>query len=188
MIKGKNIKLRDWLLQDLPAYEYWHLGRKKWMDFDGPYYPKPTEQELQERITDFKQKINNKNWPTPRKQLAVASLVDDQLLGTVSWYWVSEETYWKAIGIIIYDEQNWGKGIGYEALNLWVDYLFTTAKEIVRLDIRTWSGNVGMMQLAKKSGFIEEARFRKARIVRGLYYDSIGMGLLREEWAKGNQG
>lgn len=31
-------------------------------------------------------------------------------------------------------------------------------------------------------GFKEEARFRKARIIKGEYFDSIGMGILREEW------
>jgi len=50
--------------------------------------------------------------------------------------------------------------------------------------LRTWSGNEGMMELAAKMGFKEEARFRKARIVKGQYYDSIGFGLLRDEWEK----
>lgn len=35
------------------------------------------------------------------------------------------------------------------------------------LDLRTWSGNHGMMRLAEKLGFLQEACFRKARIVRG---------------------
>jgi len=67
-------------------------------------------------------------------------------------------------------------------LELWIDYLFRECKEIVRLDLRTWSGNKRMIHLSRKLGFKEEARFRKARIVDGNYYDSIGMGLLREEW------
>ena len=44
------------------------------------------------------------------------------------------------------------------------------------------SGNHGMMRLAEKLGFLQEARFRKARIVRGEYYDGLGYGVLREEW------
>lgn len=104
------------------------------------------------------------------------------MIGTVSWYWQSKATNWKSIGIVIYDEQYWGKGIGTDSLKLWIDYLFETAKEITRLDLRTWSGNERMISLAKKIGFKEEARFRKARIINGLHYDSIGMGILREEW------
>ena len=53
---------------------------------------------------------------------------------------------------------------------------------IARLDLRTWSGNRGMMRLAEKLGYVEEARFRKARIVKGQFYDGMGYGVLREEW------
>ena len=54
--------------------------------------------------------------------------------------------------------------------------------DIVRLDLRTWSGNTGMMRLAEKLGYKLEAVFRKARIVEGTYYDGLGYGVLREEW------
>lgn len=76
----------------------------------------------------------------------------------------------------------WGHGIGYEALGLWCDYLFKVMPTLARLDLRTWSGNPGMMRLAQKLGYKEEACFRKARIVRGRYYDRPGYGMLREEW------
>ena len=75
-----------------------------------------------------------------------------------------------------------GKGYGYEALGLWGEYLFRAMPELARLDLRTWSGNIGMMRLATKLGFREEARFRKARIVDGVHYDGMGYGVLREEW------
>jgi len=48
--------------------------------------------------------------------------------------------------------------------------------------MRTWSGNEGLQRQARKLGFMEEARFRKARIVKGEYYDGLGFGVLREEW------
>jgi putative hydrolase of HD superfamily len=72
--------------------------------------------------------------------------------------------------------------LGYEALGLWGDYLSAAMPELARLDLRTWSGNIGMMRLAGKLGCKEEARFRKARIVNGAYFDGMGYGVLREEW------
>lgn len=54
--------------------------------------------------------------------------------------------------------------------------------ELARLDRRTWSGNPGMQRLAEKPGYQLEARFRKARIVKGAFYDGLGYGVLREEW------
>ncbi len=186
MKQESRVILRDWLVKDLDEYAFWNTGKRKWMDYDAPYYSKPSAQETQRRVEEYERKISHNDWPIPRKQLVIASKNTDELIGTVSWYWQSEETNWKSIGIALYDEHHWGKGLGYEALYLWVTYLFRECKEIVRLDLRTWSGNKGMMRLAEKLGFREEARFRKARIVDGCYYDSIGMGILREEWEQKN--
>jgi putative hydrolase of HD superfamily len=54
--------------------------------------------------------------------------------------------------------------------------------QIARLDLYTWSGNIGMQKTALKLGYKEEARFRNARIVEDIYYDSLGFGILRKEW------
>lgn len=44
-----------------------------------------------------------------------------------------------------------------------------------------------MVKLAEKLGLKLEARYRKARIVAGTYYDSVSYGILREEWEAMNQ-
>ena len=182
MRQGNKIKLRDWELDDLIHYRHWNLGRHEWMDYDGPYYPKLTEEKLEARIKRIEQKIATNNWGVPRERLVIADTLNNELIGTVNWYWQSKETKWKSIGIVIYNERYWGKGIGFEALKLWITYLFEVDQEIIRLDLRTWLGNQGMIRLAEKLGFVLEAIFRKARIVNEVYFDSIGMGILREEW------
>ncbi|MFN8378228.1 MAG: GNAT family protein [Anaerolineae bacterium] len=83
---------------------------------------------------------------------------------------------------MIFDPALWARGFGFEALGLWTDYLFQNMPELVRLDLQTWSGNPGMMRLAEKLGYQLEGRFRMARIVKNEYYDSMGYGILREEW------
>ncbi len=186
-IQLEQIKLRDWVIEDLEVYKFWHIGQKKWMEYDGPYYQKPTIQEIENKIIKIKERISHQNWQIPRKRLVIATKEENKFIGTVSWYWQSKETNWKSIGIAIYNEKYWGKGIGYESLNLWIEYLFKECKNIVRLDLRTWSGNENMIKLSKKLGFKEEARFRMARIVNGKYYDSIGMGILRKEWEEGRK-
>ncbi len=184
MIKltGPRIILRDWQATDLADYRSWNIGHHRWMDFNGPYYPRDTAEELEAKISTYQSQIETGEWPNLRERLVIADQQSDQMLGTVSWYWQSIETNWRSIGIAVFDEGYWGKGIGYEALDLWISYLFQQDPSLVRLDLRTWSGNHGMMKLGKKLGFKEEARFRMARIVDGEYYDSIGMGILREEW------
>ena len=182
IIEGSSIILRDWMSKDIPDFSYWIQPHHKWHDFDGPYY-KINEIEAAEKVKVLEKKINEGHFSTPRTRLVVADRQTDRLLGTVNSYWESKETNWLCAGITLYDPQTWGRGIGYESLGLWVDYLFHANPNIVRLDLRTWSGNKAMMKLAEKLGFTKEACFRNARIVGNEYYDSIGYGILREEWA-----
>jgi RimJ/RimL family protein N-acetyltransferase len=103
-------------------------------------------------------------------------------MDTVSWYWQSQETHWASVGIVIHKEEYWAKGYGSDAFPIRISYLFDANPQWVRLDLRTWSGNTGMMKLGIKTGFHPEACFRMARMVKGRHYDSIGMGILRSKW------
>jgi RimJ/RimL family protein N-acetyltransferase len=181
---GRRVRLRDWTLEDLPAWAYWQQPHHEWYKYDGPWWGVPRSETLDGKNEEHRAKILAGDWPTPRTRLVIGDLGSDQFLGTVNRYWECKETNWLAIGIGIYDPQNWGKGLGFEALGLWTDHVFKALPDLVRLGLGTWSGNVGMVRLAQKLGYLQEACFRKARIVRGEYYDAVGFGILREEWTE----
>ncbi|CAM3156037.1 GNAT family N-acetyltransferase [Sporolactobacillus spathodeae] len=180
--EGKQIVIRDWQLKDAEDYIFWRQPGQTWQKFDGPYYPRMSRDEVIKLVDTLCMKIKTDTLETPRLDLAIADRNTDKLLGMVGWYWESKETNWLCAGISIFDPNYWGNGRGFEAFGLWTDYLFDAMPQIVRVDLRTWSGNFGMMRLAEKLGYTKEACFRKARIVNGEYYDSIGYGVLREEW------
>lgn len=183
ILKGLKIKLRDMRLDDLPKYQHWLSGDFLWKKLDGPYYKKPkNDDEVNQYISKKEAAIVKGDLKTPRASMVIADGASNQFVGTVGWYWQSKETYWLSTGLVIYDEAHWGKGLGYEALGLWSCYLFKNMPDIARLDLRSWSGNTGMMRLAEKLGYQLEATFRKARIVEGKYFDGVGYGVLREEW------
>ncbi len=175
-----KICVRDWKHEDINIYSRWMLEVHKWQEFDGPYFKRDPEQ-IKTHITDISNNLKNNSFPELRKRMVIATKESDQLIGTVSYYWTSRESNWMSIGIGIYDESYWSQGIGKEALTLWIQYLFDNS-DIVRLDLRTWSGNIGMIKLAEKLGFVEEARFRLARLVNHVAYDGLAFGILREEW------
>jgi putative hydrolase of HD superfamily len=181
-LAGERVTLRDPSLGDLDAWHYWMQPGREWQKTDGPYYPPTPADKVAKMVDRWEQVITAQEWPDLRQRLVIANIEEDALIGMVSRYWISEETNWTAIGISIYDPKNWAHGLGYEALGLWCQYLFDHEPKFVRLDLRTWSGNVGMIKLAKKLGFQEEAVFRMARIVDGEYYDGLGYGVLRTEW------
>lgn len=176
-----KIKLRKIRKEDLEEYKYWQQPIHKYHAYNGPYFKKSTAKEVEGEIRKLSEQFDKGDEnPLSKKMLIISEKTE--LLGEVNWYWKSKETNWLEIGIVIFDEKNWGKGIGQKALKLWIAEIFESKKDIVRLGLTTWSGNAGMMKLSEKLGMTKEADYRKARIIDGKYYNSISYGMLREEW------
>lgn len=177
-----KIILRELQLKDLNDLLYWTHPEREFHKFNGPYFPKENERELKEYIESVRTRLiaGEKNPYGNRK--IIANEETDEIIGSVSWYWKSEETLWMEVGIVIFNENYWGRGIGRSALKMWIGEIFNSHPEIVRLGLSTWSGNLRMVSLAEKMGLRKEAVYRKARIVDGRYYDSLSYGILREEW------
>jgi len=107
--------------------------------------------------------------------------IDGSVIGTVSYYWEHKLSNWLEMGIGIYNPDYWSGGIGTRALCLWIEHLFNTLP-LVRVGYTTWSGNERMVKVGEKIEMTMEARLRKCRFYNGTYYDSIRMGILKEEW------
>lgn len=173
------IKLRHIALEDLKAYEHWKQPIHAYHQFDAPYLAKKSPEEITIDIYKVKQKLQNRETALPQSKMIIDP--NNNLIGEVSYSWRSFETNWMEIGIVIFDESYWARGIGTEALKLWISELFNSY-DIVRIGYSTWSGNIGMCKLATKLGMRQEACYQNARKVRGQYYDSVSYGVLREEW------
>lgn len=176
----KNIILRPMALCDLDNYFDLNKPSREYHKFNGPYFEKGTEEELKVRIEKMRVKLEQ--GVQRDNSLVIADKENNTLVGEVSWYWKSKETNWMEVGVVIFNEDYWGFGIGYTALIKWINILFNEKDDIERLGLTTWSGNKRMMKLAEKLDFKCEATYRKARIVDGEYYDSVSYGILRKEW------
>jgi RimJ/RimL family protein N-acetyltransferase len=194
------VTLRGWTGPDLDAYRAWLRPEHDWHRWDGPYYPVPTGEQADALVTGLA-RSSGLVWPTTSARASAVAApasapasepghlppgrlvvdVGGDLVGTVAWYWESRETAWARMGITVYDPAVRGRGIGRTALVLWTSFLFEST-QWVRLDFATWSGNDAMLGVGKALGFVEEARFRQARVVDGERYDSVVMGVLRDEW------
>ncbi|MDM8098546.1 MULTISPECIES: GNAT family N-acetyltransferase [Oceanobacillus] len=169
-----NLSIRTIEEKDLPRL--WELifkeEKPEWKKWDAPYFPhqaKSYEAFLTEQA----------HWINSEKYWAVE--LDGHILGTISYYWEHQPSCWLEIGIVLHEAASWGKGIGTRALKLWINHLFNQLP-LVRIGLTTWSGNMRMIRVAEKLGMQMEARIRKVRYYQGEYYDSIRMGMLREEW------
>ncbi|MGC5168860.1 GNAT family N-acetyltransferase [Luteimicrobium sp. DT211] len=176
LARGPRVVLRGWAAADRAVLREWLRPEHEWHRSDGPYYPVPSDDEAA-AIAEGAGRSPGPGLPPGRLVIDV----DGRLVGAVSWYWESEETQWARMGVTVFDPAERGRGLGREALALWTSYLFG-ATDWVRLDLATWSGNAAMIAVARALGFVEEGRFRRARVVDGTRYDAVVLGVLREEW------
>ncbi len=154
----------------------WELIYKEdspeWKKWDAPYYEHKniSYEEFLRQKDDYV--ANERRW---------AIEVNDVVIGTVGYYWEHKPSHWLEMGIVIYDPNYWNGGYGKRVIKLWINHLFNTLP-LVRVGYTTWSGNIRMIKVGENLGMKEEARIRKVRYYKGEYYDSIRLGMLREEW------
>lgn len=181
VLEGDKVRLRDWRPSDLGPLRDLLDPSRSWHDTNGPYFGRPTAADADAMALKLTKPAAA--LPDPRVSLAITALKEDRVIGQVSWYWESERTDWRRLGLAIYDERHWGGGLGTDALRLWTEYLFARTNAL-RLDFATFSGNPGMITVGQRLGFVEEGRFRSARRWAGGVHDAVVYGVLREEWQR----
>ncbi|MBM7553004.1 RimJ/RimL family protein N-acetyltransferase [Thalassobacillus pellis] len=179
-IPGEKVILRSIKEEDHPYLWKLIYGEQEpeWKKWDAPYYP--LEPHTLESYRSYERaRIERLPENEPDSRLIIE--VDDVIIGTVSYYWEHKPSLWLEVGIGIYRPEYWSGGYGTEALSLWITHLFQQLP-LARVGLTTWSRNQRMMRVAEKLGMKLEGRMRKCRIYEGKHYDSIRMGILREEW------
>jgi len=159
---------------DLDDYHHWNNPELKVWDYDGPWW------NVRGHSMEVVQKRLEANRRSPYITLEIET-ADGAHIGFVIVHYRKEVPHMSEIGIRIYEESYWNKGLGTEAIALWVDHLFREWK-LTRIGFSSWSGNPGIIAVGKKLGFTQEACIRRACEVNGKFYDRILMGILREEW------
>ncbi len=86
---------------------------------------------------------------------------------------------WLAIGIG--ERENWGKGIGGEAMTLALDFTFRELN-LHRVQLTVFEYNERAIALYERLGFVREGVCREFMQRDGRRYDMYLYGLLRREW------
>ena len=114
-------------------------------------------------------------------------LIIQLLLGLVTAYWTDGgklregPKQWLEVGIVIFNPNYWGLGIGSKALMMWLKDLFERYNYLAHIGFTTWSGNLGMQKVGEKTGMTREGVIRQVRFLDGTYYDAVKYGILRNE-------
>jgi RimJ/RimL family protein N-acetyltransferase len=180
--RGGRVLLRGWIASDIDHYVRWQT-QGEWRLFDAPWYECPTamtaEDETHNREWFMEQlKGGDESWLNTR---AVIATPDYTPLGWVNRYGEKKNPGVCFVGIDTCEDTYLNRGLGTEALQLWVDYLFA-ASDVHKLGLETWSFNPRMIRVAEKVGFVYEGRQREMRHWQGEWLDHLHYGILREEW------
>lgn len=174
-----DIKLKKFNIDFLS--KIWEQGFREenpeWKKWDGPYFD-----DDYRMYTTFDEFLKSNEYKFFMNDNCRCILYNDEPVGMVNMHWSNRKTLWLNIGITIYDPNNWNKGLGVKALNLWIENIFNTYNELKHIGLVTWSGNIRMLKAAEKLGMKKEACIRKVRFWNNIYYDSISYGILREEF------
>lgn len=105
----------------------------------------------------------------------------DALIGFTGYFHANRRIGKVEVGIGIGEKAYWGRGYGREALRVLLWHVFSDLG-FQRAELNTWGGNTRAIRSYESCGFRVEGRLRRGELVDGVYYDTVWMGLLREEF------
>jgi len=150
------------------------MAQGEWRLFDAPWEGGNRDREW------FVQQFGRKD-PSWLSVRAVIATPEGIPLGWVSRYGEQDNPSVCYVGIDICEDAYLNRGLGTEALRLWINHLFSTS-DVHKLALETWSFNPRMIRVAEKAGFVCEGRQREVRQWQGQWLDLVLFGILREEW------
>ncbi len=114
---------------------------------------------------------------------AIRTREDATTIGTVALRWVQWAHGVAVLQIWIGKPEDRGRGYGRDALGLILNYAFNELN-LFRLNANTFEYNERAIRFLELAGFIVEVRRRQALEREGQRWDSIILGLTREDWDK----
>jgi RimJ/RimL family protein N-acetyltransferase len=181
IIQGEKVILRDRLVSDADSFVSWQT-HGEWRFLDAPWEGLKESLTINEEI-DIRERFIKSCadlLPSPRNTVIIADK-SNRPLGWINGYQDSRSTDTIMVGIDIREDDMLNAGAGTEAIELWIDYIFTNSN-VHRLGLDTWSFNPRMIHVAEKVGFTYEGSQREVICWEGEWLNLIHFGILRFEW------
>jgi ribosomal-protein-alanine N-acetyltransferase len=173
MLRSKNVYLRAVRISDAAIVKKWHND------------PKIAElARVGEKKTTLKQE---------KRDIAAARTSDNQAyhliltqlnntpIGFLRFNYIDKYSGNVWLRMIIGDRKAQGKGYAYEAMMIYLKWLFTKLR-IHRVTLECYSTNTRAIRFYRKIGFKKEGILREAVFINGKYHDIISFGILKKEF------
>jgi UDP-4-amino-4,6-dideoxy-N-acetyl-beta-L-altrosamine N-acetyltransferase len=136
---------------------------------------RPLTRQTEEQFID---RVNNSEHELV---MMIVRIDVDMPIGTTGFHQINFKNRNAMFGISIGDKEVWGQGFGTEAMFLMLQYAFDTLN-LHRVGLQVFEYNERAIRVYEKLGFRQEGVLRQEHYREGRYWDTMFMGLLREEW------
>ena len=176
MFRGEKIRLTPLRVSDAEAMSEWCTNEAFIRLYDSKF-------ALPRTADSFRRELERDEIPHQEIDFAIRPLEADSLLGNIGLVDIewSNRVAWLYIGLG--DRSVWGKGIGSEAMRLFLTYVFNELN-FHRIQLSVVSYNDAAIRMYERLGFVHEGVLREAGERDGKRYDLIVYGLLRREWVE----
>jgi RimJ/RimL family protein N-acetyltransferase len=159
------------------------MGHGEWLEYDAPWentFGSLTQERREELRQGFVESCTG-DLSCPRRRAIIADL-GGRPLGWVNTYRQEDAPGVVYVGISIAEDDCLNRGLGTEALKLWIEYLFTHSN-VERIGLETWSFNPRMKRAAEKAGLVLENVKSNEMEWQGELLDALQYYVLRSEWS-----
>lgn len=118
-----------------------------------------------------------------RIDLLICLQENGQVIGDVALLDIDRQNRNAIIRISVFNQTYWDGGYGTEALSLLVEFGFNIVN-LHRIGLDVFAYNTRAKKSYEKLGFSKEGIIRDALFYDGSYWDSLLMGVLKEEFIK----
>ena len=178
MILGERVRLRRIERADLPRMAEW-MNDPEVRDGLANVYPFSLVHEEQWFEAMLKLEPAAQPFAVEAKERSGRS--EWTLIGAAGFHGVDWRNRSAEAGIFIGRKDLWNRGYGTDALRALARWGFEELN-VNRVWLRVYEDNARAIRSYEKVGFRAEGRLRQDRFHRGRYFDTVVMGLLREEF------
>jgi RimJ/RimL family protein N-acetyltransferase len=172
---GKQIMLRDYRQEDLPAIRDWVNDRQTIRYLSSRFW-------MPQSITDTSDFLSHAmSAGTNGAYFIIAQRESEAYLGQIDLFSINWRLRSAEMGMVIAREKNRGQGVGVEAILLLLEYAFAILG-LNRVELEVAAENTRALRCYQKAGFQQEGVKRKAFMVDGQYADLVMMSVLADEW------
>jgi len=182
VIHGERVRLRRVERSDLPRYVEWlndpdvreHLalvhpiglsGEEQWFEATLRTEPACQPFAVDVRGSDLQPEAVSEAWVH---------------IGSAGFHEVDWRNRAAELGLAVGRKDLWGRGFGTETVRVLARWGFQELN-LNRVQLRVYEDNPRAIRAYEKAGFRLEGRMRQSRFHNGRYYDTLVMGLLRDE-------